>query len=219
MLVRLQINFSPQGSPDIFLSHSFVDRKKALLLANKIQQTHGLTVFIDSEIWGAVYDLLKEVDDEYCFQKISGTYSYDKRNQSTAHVYMILSSALHEVIDRSEAFIFLESENSLVPSIKSTISEDDQAKTYSPWIHSELLLSSMIERKKPKRYERVKALDSAIGTEHLTEGKQLKVKHSAPMGHLIKISQDIFNDWLDAPGRTEHGLDALYKLLSEDNYG
>lgn len=204
----------PQGTPDIFLSHSFADRNKALLLANKIQQTHGLIVFIDSDVWGSVYDLLKEVDDEYCRLSGSNSYSYEKRNQSTAHVYMILNSALHEVIDRTEAFIFLGSENSLVPSIKSTMSEYNRDKTYSPWIHSELLLSSMIRRSRPKRYKEV-VLDSVASVEHLTESKQLKVEHDAPMGHLTKISQILLNQWLETPCKKENGLDILYKLFRD----
>lgn len=208
--------FFPQGTPDIFLSHSFADRDKALLLANKIQQAHGLTVFIDSEVWGSVYDLLKEVDDEYCRTFENTTYSYEKRNQSTAHVYMILNSALHEVIDRAESFIFLGSDKSLVASIKETTEQNDEAKTYSPWIHSELLLSSMIRRKQPERYP-VRALDSVISAEHLTEDKQLIVTHEAPLNHLREIPRQVLTQWLAAPYSSNHGLDVLYNLLANES--
>ena len=210
---RVANKLFPQGAPDIFLSHSFADRDKAVILANAMQQAHGLKVFIDSEVWGSVYDLLKEVDNEYCWQRASNAYSYEKRNQSTAHVYMILNSALHEVIDRAESFIFLGSDKSLVASIKETTEQYDEAKTYSPWIHSELLLSSMIRRKQPERY-RVRALDSAISAERLTEDKQLIMTHEAPLNHLQEISQNVLRQWLETSHGRDHGLDVLYNLLA-----
>lgn len=205
--------FFPQGAPDIFLSHSFADRDKARALAHKLEQVHKLKVFIDSQVWGSVYSLLKEVDNEYCWHKESSTYLYEKRNQSTAHVYMILNSALHEVIDRAESFIFLGSDKSLVASIKETTEQNDEAKTYSPWIHSELLLSSMIRRKQPERYP-VRVLDSAISAERLTEDKQLIVTHDAPLNHLREIPRQVLTQWLATPHSSNHGLDVLYNLLA-----
>lgn len=204
----------PQGEPDIFLSHSFADRDKALAVAKKINEVHNLKVFIDSEVWGSVYELLKEIDDEYCWQNDSCTYSYEKRNRSTAHVYMILNSALHEVIDRSESFIFLGSDNSLVASIKETTEQDDETKTFSPWIHSELLFSAMVRPKRPKRLVK-NAFDSAIAAESLSEGKTLIVEHDAPLDHLQEISKAKFEQWLNRPKFQAHGLDKLYNLLAE----
>ncbi|MBE0508926.1 MAG: hypothetical protein IBX50_19775, partial [Marinospirillum sp.] len=105
----------PQGKPDVFLSHSFQDRAVALDLAAALR-SKGLSVFIDSEVWGSVYELLREVDNRYCLQSNGLMYDYLKRNQSTAHVYMVLNTALHKMIDRAEAFFFIGSENSLVAS-------------------------------------------------------------------------------------------------------
>jgi hypothetical protein len=204
----------PIGTPDVFLSHSFNDRGDALQLAAAMQDL-GLSVFIDSEVWGSVYDLLREVDDQYCWQAMTNTYYYEKRNQSTAHVYMVLNTALHNMIDRSEAFLFIGSENSLVASASEMTELGDEQKTFSPWIHSELMISSMIRRTSPPRYSgRRGAAKSEASTEVFDEAMNLEVHHPAPVKHLKFLRSDILNKWL-AVGKPidKHSLDELYSLI------
>lgn len=200
----------PQGKPDVFLSHSFQDRAVALDLAAALR-SNGLSVFIDSEVWSSVYDLLRKVDDEYCWQAKSETYAYSKRNQSTAHVYMILNTALHKMIDRAEAFFFIGSENSLVASAKEMTNNQDEQKTCSPWIHSELMISSMIRRNRPERHTQKKPQATM---EAMDESMQLEVHHSAPVEHLQLIPQGTLEKWLmTSVLDNQHPLDRLYEIM------
>jgi len=202
----------PKGNPDVFLSHSYADRDEAIKLAKQMRQK-DLTVFIDSEVWGSVYDLLQKVDDEYCWNESSETYSYQQRNRSTAHIYMILNSALHHMIDRSETFIFVASENSLVKDDTETqVTDLEDSKTASPWLHSELLFSSMVRRQLPQRIEKKTARASM---QALDEAKALVVHHTAPLNHLIKIANAVLKSWLKLKlNKTgSHPLDVLYKKV------
>lgn len=51
----------PDGKPDIFLSHSYADIDIVNKFENYLASKKGLKVFIDSEVWGSVYDLLKKL--------------------------------------------------------------------------------------------------------------------------------------------------------------
>ena len=79
------------GKYDIFLSHSHKDEELAIAIAGMLNEKFGLKVFIDSQVWGYIYDLQKEIDDEYCKNEgKKNSYSYDKRNISTSHVHLML---------------------------------------------------------------------------------------------------------------------------------
>lgn len=82
--------------------------------------------------------MLKKLDDDICYQKISKMYNYDKRNYTTSHVHMMLSNSLAEMIDKTECLMFLEKSNSV--SVHNTIKH-----TESPWIYNELFMSSIIK--------------------------------------------------------------------------
>ena len=107
----IQKEWFPSYYPDIFLSHSGKDDK----LARKIQsilKKAGLEVFVDSTVWGCISDLQKEFDEKYCLNPGGLTYSYDKRNNSTAAIHMMLSTALTQVMDQSKYLFFLLSGSS-----------------------------------------------------------------------------------------------------------
>lgn len=78
---------------DIFLSHSHKDKELALGIAGFLNKEFKLKVFIDSQVWGYVDELLKKIDNKYCYQKNTETYNYQKRNISTAHVHLMLNNA------------------------------------------------------------------------------------------------------------------------------
>ena len=126
-----QKEWFPNVKADIFLSHSHKDLDRANQFAGWMKNNFGLDVFIDSNIWGDSNKLLKEIDDEICYQESSKTYNYDKRNFTTSHVHMMLSNSLAEMIDKTECIMFLETPNSV--SIQNTIKH-----TESPWIYNEL---------------------------------------------------------------------------------
>ena len=80
----------------------------------------------------------------------SNLYDYEKRNSSTAHVHAMLSIALMEMIEQCECCIFIQSENSTIPSLKlKSISNED--KTFSPWIYEEINYMNMLQPHKSQR--------------------------------------------------------------------
>ncbi len=208
----------PQKDVDIFLSHSFKDIDKAHVLAAALRSI-GLTTFIDSYIWESAYDLLKLIDDKYCYQSSTGTYNYEKRNQSTAHVYMILNTALHKMIDRSEAFLFLETKNSIADLEKQKPVDTNNDQTYSAWIHSELMFSSMVEKREHRQIRPIYE-DSAAINKSMEEHRTLRVAHPAERKHLFSLSQSELEDWIrrclhSSIGlKKEHPLDLLYRYAS-----
>src|SRR5690606_35011062 len=135
----------PQIDADIFISHSHSDEKMAILLAGWLKETLGVYVFIDSCIWGYSNDLLRQIDNKHCLNPSGETYSYEKRNNSTSHVHMMLSTALNMMIDKTECLFFLNTPNSI--STKEVISQ-----TESPWIYSEISMSELVRRKKLSEY-------------------------------------------------------------------
>lgn len=142
----MQANWFPQIKADIFISHSHKDKGLALALAGWLEETFGLTAFIDSCVWGYANKLLKMIDDEYCYQKKINAYNYQKRNYSTSHVHMMLSVALTQMIDNTECLFFLNTPNSITPN---TIIN----QTESPWIYSEIAMSRLIRKKNLKSTE------------------------------------------------------------------
>ena len=90
----------PQVKADIFLSHSHLDKEYAYALAGWLNVNLGLKVFVDSAIWSCADELLNEIDDKYCMTG-KDYYSYASRNITTAHVHMMLSTALLKMIDKT----------------------------------------------------------------------------------------------------------------------
>lgn len=138
----------PHVEADVFLSHAHDNEDDVIRLALILEKHYGYKVFIDSLIWGNVFELLKAVDDSYC-KKDDDNYSYSKRNYTTANVYMILNTALHHMINASDYFIFLETPESVV--IKKLFNNRNECKYISsPWIYSEMFFATQVRRRDPK---------------------------------------------------------------------
>ena len=100
---KIQENWFHSVNADIFLSHSHKDEHLVVALAGWLKQNCHINAFVDSYIWGYANNLLKILDKRYCVQSQDGdhvTYDYDKRNNSTSHVHMMLSTALGKMIDK-----------------------------------------------------------------------------------------------------------------------
>lgn len=199
-------NWFPNIDADIFISHSHKDNELILGLSGWLKEEFGLTTFIDSVVWGYSDDLLRIIDDRYCRNSYGNTYNYLKRNRSTSHVHMMLSTALMNMIDKCEVFIFIETENSFIPSkyLKS------KGYTESTWIYSELSLVDKIRRNIP---ERIKNDISHIPIMESLE--DFKIKYNAKISNLETLTYNDLNRWketINTSDKTEYKLDKLYRL-------
>ncbi len=204
----MQANWFPQIKADIFISHSHKDEELALALAGWLKYTFGLTAFIDSCVWKYANKLLKMIDNEYCYQKETNTYNYQKRNYSTSHVHMMLSVALTQMIDNTECLFFLNTPNSITPD---TIIN----KTESPWIYSEISISQLIRKKELQEY-RIMEQNESLKT--FSKDEKFKIQYDLPTDHLVDINADDLNEWERrykkqySENLRVHALDKLYKL-------
>lgn len=213
---KMQANWFPQIEADIFISHSHTDEGLAIALSEWLHSKFGLSVFIDSCVWGYADRLLKLIDDEYCLNQGGQTYSYTKRNYSTSHVHMMLSTALTMMIDKAECVLFLNTPNSITPY-------DVVSKTKSPWIYSEIAMTSLVRQKPVEDYRLKRIVESFSESEEIKKG--LDVEYIVNTEHLIKIDSEILQTWGNSwrftgkkysPDYTQHALDILYYITSND---
>lgn len=200
---KMQSAWFPEVKADVFLSHSHSDMDLTLFVAS-ILEGFGLKVFIDSAVWGHANDLIKKIDNELC-PNGNGTYNYEKRNYSTAHVHMMLSVALNKMIDKTECLLFLNTPNSV--TTKNIV----QNKTESPWIYSEIASSKLIGRREPQR-RNVKTF--AKGNKIEVIGMILEgIEHELDLSEFIKFNNADFINWNELTNDVDHALDILYKYL------
>ncbi len=197
---------------DIFLSHSHKDESKAIALAGLLYENFGLKTFIDSTVWGFSDVLLKTLDNRYCLNENGETYSYEKRNYSTAHVHLMLNSALNKMIDNCEAVFFLNTPNSI--SAPNTITET----TRSPWIFSEIATTQIIRKKTPERLKRQTRTFSSKVTLSESERSQLNIEYQIELSHFTKLNLRSIQLWINkATYSNENPLDLLYSINKIDD--
>ena len=199
----------PEIEADIFLSHSHQDEELVISLAGWLKEKFGLVSFIDSTVWGYADKLLKEIDMEYCALPL-GRFDYKMRNYSTAHVHMMLSSALACMMDKCECLFFVNTPRSF------TEEEMQEGKTLSPWIFFEIRISKIIRRKiigrTPDDF-----ISSKLSQESIDES--LDVEYQLDLNHLRNIDITTLQRWsYERHARTYyltksiHPLDALCLL-------
>lgn len=128
---------------DIFISHSHKDLQLVQKLAYYLRVNMGVKVFIDSEVWGYVDDLLLRVNNKYAL-KSKGLYDYTVANIDASNVYLMLSNAIHDVINATGSLFFINTPNSL--NVDSNIKSRN---VESPWIYDELKFTSTVKRRVP----------------------------------------------------------------------
>ncbi len=176
----------PEIDAQVFISHAHKDSELALGLSGHLQRHFGLTSFVDSAVWGYANDLLKILDDEFCYNDAARTYNYQKRNRSTSHVHMMLSVALSQMIDRCECIIFINTPQSI-----SSRGYIQGTTTDSPWIYSEIAMTRLIEKRSVEAHRRTKA---TAATE--SYDAELKVRYDVDLDHLSEIDGTTYNNWL-----------------------
>ena len=93
----IQKDWFPEISVDIFISHSHQDTEQAITLSGWLWDNFQLRAFIDSCVWGYANDLLWQLDNQYSLIS-PNLFDYQKCNQSSAHVHMILTTALSMIV-------------------------------------------------------------------------------------------------------------------------
>ncbi|MGB8368021.1 MAG: hypothetical protein ACLPYZ_01685 [Limisphaerales bacterium] len=205
---KMRDHWFPEIKADVFISHSHRDQTDAKKLAGYLERNFGLNSFIDSCVWGYADDLLKQIDNQYCLNVGRETYSYEKRNGSTSHVHMMLSTALGMMLDTTECVIFMDTPNSIT-------SNDAVKKTQSPWIYYELGLMRLIRKRSPEEH-RPRLVEESFANRR--SAFALEVEYSVALGDLTQIDASRLNNWLKAwearavGDRDVHPLDVLYKI-------
>lgn len=198
---------------DVFLSHSHKDEQQIIGFAGWLHKTFGLNVFIDSCLWNHSEDLLRLIDNRYCYDSEKNTYDYHKRNYSTSHVHMMLSMALTKMIDRSETVIFVESKNSI-----HAISETIDKTTKSPWIYNELVITNLVRKREPNR-----KMDVMLEKRAQFEANQLDISYDVGfyLNNLLPLKKENLKLWEAFYSKNlqsgVHPLDVLYTQYEKKN--
>lgn len=195
----------------VFISHSRADKKFALTLAGWLSDELGLTSFVDSCAWGHCNKLLRQIDEECCYQEESNTFSYARRNVTTAHVHLMLSAALTQMLDQCECVFFLRTPNSLGPiSISDMTSLRDEHITQSPWLFYEMSMLRLLRRREIEEHRRL------IKKAEFSEAKARTpvVNYPIDLGDVpILGGEDLgqwANEWQLADNENLDALDFLY---------
>lgn len=193
--------FPSNSHNQVFISHSHADIHTINVLAYLLYEK-GITPFVDSHVWANMNDLLHEIDNEFCLLDDRRTYDYQKRNISTSHVHMLLFSALFKMINSCECFIFVDTQNSIQRTAET-------AKTFSPWIMGELLVSDLIKNNRPQR----ELYESTAGAESFDYSTGPNLAYRAQTEHLIKVNWADFQEWLGDSSKSTEALDHLYGIF------
>jgi hypothetical protein len=208
---RLRNLWFPKVDADIFISHSHDDEDIAKTLAGWFDSVFGLKSFIDSCVWGYAGDLLRTIDNANC-RSSATTYDYNKRNGSTSHVHMMLSTALGEMIDNTECIMFLNTPNSIISS-----EEAAESRTQSPWIYSELATIRIVGKKPPERQKSFLVENFSQKTASARGADAFRMWHEVNLESLTEINKDILIEWGETKGHAmgDMTLDTLYGIAPE----
>ncbi|MGG0655935.1 hypothetical protein [Rummeliibacillus pycnus] len=210
---KLIDDWFPRHKSDVFISHSHNDTRTAKRLAVWLNKNFGLTVFIDSIVWGSANELLKGIDNVYSvLERKDGntTYNYDTRNYTTSHVHMMLSTALNDIIDQTECLIFLNTPESL------SVNEAKDKKTNSPWIYNELKIASIVRKIDPRKLEYKMILEKSYREFSQQEQRSFDALYHVDdqLSKMESLNADRLQEWLNnfntSSNKEFHALDILY---------
>lgn len=181
---KLADTWFPQIKADIFISHSHMDEKKVIGLAGWLWEKFHLIAFVDSCVWGYAQRLIRKIDNKFCQNEGGETYNYEKRNQSTAHVYMMLNIALCRMIDRTEC-IFLFNTPNAIPCSKVVNS------TNSSWIYSEVVMTEIVRKRSLSEY---RDGENVLLEKHAMNNA-MKFKYDISLKHLKTLNAQDLQRW------------------------
>lgn len=123
--------FEPQlKDAQVFLSHSHVDKNKALKVKNYLESETNHRVFIDSLFW------------DYKDNVLNKLAKYDNTSKIKDAFVLILRESLQDMIEKCPYFVFLQSSNSVS-------NQGLSCTTYSAWVYEELKIAHSIRESRP----------------------------------------------------------------------
>lgn len=204
----IEDNFPNVKNADVFISHSHLDKIYAYFLKYYLKIHFKLNCFIDSLVWHNAFDLLKNVD-EYFSKKGENLYDYDKRNQTTSNIFIMLANALSYMIDKCPIVIFISSENSQVSYQDSMVLQD---KTYSPWLFHEISMVHLLPRKEPPSPVATESRHNKVATD-----LRLKIEYPVGVSDLPTLTFELLNQIEDEVGYYDDIIKAYNAIIKMHN--
>lgn len=214
---RVQDEWFPQIDADIFISHSHDDEDLACALAGWIHETFGLRCFLDSNVWGYSKELLEIMNAKLSNKRENkdGGYLYDHQscNNVSQHVNAMLSIALQKMIDKTEAVILVNTENSV-----QVCTENHMNQTYSPWIYTEIACTQIVRKKPLLAYRdyKMNLKRENVLFESVRSAIQFTISYTVSLDHLKSLEEEDLEKWEEEYCENkedyEYPLDALYQL-------
>lgn len=175
----------PKVEPDIFISHSHIDEEIALKIKFLLEKNlilMFLLILLFGEMLTTYYGnsiiyTAKTAKIIHIVMRNEITYSYEKRNNTTAIIHLMLADALMKIMDKSSYIFFLN-------TLNSTLDEGygSEEQVTSPWIYHELVMTKYLQDE-----QRVRPIH---------EGRDLRVSRTVDLSHLYKMDFVSFQDWV-----------------------
>lgn len=218
---KIQNDWFPQINADVFISHSGKDKELAYALAGWLNKNFALKCFVDSAVWGYAPKLLDNMIDKYSEKTPweKGGFLYDLKSciKISEHVNTMLSIALQKMIDKVEAVILLNTENSI-----RVCMGDSMNQTYSPWIYTEIVCTEIVRQRSLWEYRDY----SFVGDGAICESEEPEsiVNYDISLKHLVLLTVEDLESWLSDYknrekgylGKPEYALDVLYESVYSD---
>lgn len=214
---KLQNDWFPQVNANIFISHSHNDLELAQGVAGWLHETFGLNCFIDSNVWGYADELLKIINSEYSDEhqdKDGGyLYSHEKCNTASKHVNVMLSIALQQMIDKTEATFVLNTDNCI-----KKYKDVPKDKTYSPWIYTEIICTELVRKKPLSEYRKQSTVFAHQENAQKSFNEEYSAAYEVSLEHLKDISISTLLDWANTHKKTncEYPLNELYLITNPE---
>lgn len=188
----------------MFVSHSHDDVNLIEEFAVVMKRAFDVNCFVDSLVWSGKDEeggLLQKLNKFNIIEESNSVtrYYHEPVIRTTDHVHAMLSMALMEMIDQCEMGLFVHSDNSVIPEIKTN---DFKEVTLSSWIYEEICIMNHIRPNPPQRgvFEQREFNENGI---HRGVRQELKIAHPLDLANFVELSSNhmpmagIGTKWLD----------------------